>query len=132
VSIPMQHMLAYDLHEVADYACGPIFIFGNGHTTTMNLDVWESLSDDQQQLIQETADETQEWFLEHAVDQEESYREELEDLGVQFDEFDAADFEEWQERSPDFLAEWLEDMEERGQGEQAQPVYDQVREIVGE
>jgi TRAP-type transport system periplasmic protein len=130
VSIPMQHMLAYDLHEVADHACGPIFIFGNGHTTTMNLDVWESLSDDQQELIEETAAETQEWFVDHAIEQEASYRDELEGLGVQFDSFDEADFEEWQQRSPDFLGEWLEDMEERGMGDEAQEVHDRMRDIV--
>lgn len=132
VSIPMQHMLAYDLHEVADYACGPIFIFGNGHTTTINLDVWESLSDDQQQLIEETAAETQEWFIDHAVEQEESYQEELEGHGVEFAAFDEDDFEEWQDRSPDFLAEWLEELEQSGMGDEAQPVYDEMRDIVGE
>ena len=132
LSVAMSHMDALDLHEVGSYACGPIFIFGNGHTTTINLDVWESLSAEQQGLIDEVAAETQDWYHEHALETEQELRETLEERGVEFVPFPEEDLQEWQERSPDVIAEWVESLEAEGLGEEAAEVADRVREVWGQ
>ncbi len=129
VTIPLAHMLTYDLHEVADYICGPVFYLGNGNTATVNLDTWEDLSGDQQELITETAEETQDWFLDYAIDQEESYRSELEeDLGVEFLDFPQDELEEWHESAPDFLGDWADERSADGY-EQIDDLHERIRDI---
>src|SRR5690606_36817311 len=84
ISIAQQHIDAFDLYDVIDYACGPIFINGAGHSTTMNLDTWESLPDDLQQLVDDTADEVQDWWYDYVLQTEQDLRGELEDAGITF------------------------------------------------
>lgn len=108
LTIPMRHMLAYDLHEVGSYVCGPIFVFANGHTTVMNGDVWEGLSDEQQTVVQEASAEAQEWFTQDSKEREEGYQEQLEAEGVTFVDFPVEDLEQWREESPDFIEKWAD------------------------
>lgn len=108
VTIPMRHMLAYDLHEVADQACGPIMYMANGHTTAINKDVWEGLSDEQRQLFEESAEEAQATFTEEAIAEEEQFSADLEAEGLVFKNFDEADFAEWQDMVPDLIDTWAE------------------------
>lgn len=108
LTIPMRHMLAYDLHEVGSHVCGPIFVFANGHTTVMNGDVWDELSDDQQAVLEEASAEAQTWFTEDSKEREEGYREQLEAEGVTFVDFPAEDLAEWADESPDFIEKWAD------------------------
>lgn len=108
VTIPMRHMLAYDLFDVADQACGPIFFMANGHTTAINKDVWEGFSDEQRDLVLEAAEEAQADFTEDALAQEDEFKADLEGEGVTFSTFDEADFQEWQEMVDDPIDTWSE------------------------
>ena len=115
-------------HEVAQYACGPIWWLGAGHQILMNIDTWESLSPDQQEAIERAAADAQEFAIEFIVDRQEDLLDRMaEDIEVA--SFPEGDLEEWIEATPDFAAEWLERMQEAGHGEGAQEIYDKIREI---
>jgi TRAP-type transport system periplasmic protein len=129
VPLPPQVFMDGDFFEVASYACGPIFWLGAGHTITINLDMWESLSESQQEAMTEAAEEITEFSLDFYIENEVETIELHGDEGVEFQEFPEEDFEAMQQAAPDFLEEWLNDREADGQGEEAREVYEAMLEI---
>jgi TRAP-type transport system periplasmic protein len=127
-SLPADNILDHDMHEVAQYACGPIWWLGAGHQILMNIDTWESLSPDQQDAIERAAADAQEFSIEFIVDRQEDLLDRMAE-NMEVNSFPEGDLEEWIEATPDFAAEWLERMQEAGHGEGAQEIYDKMREI---
>lgn len=128
-SLPPDVFLDFDLASVAPQSCGPIFWLGAGHQILINLEAWDTLSPDQQEAIDRAALETQEWSIDYYVERQEDLLAQVEEAGVETQAFPDDEFADWQERSPDFADAWLERMEEAGNGDLAQEIYDKIREI---
>ncbi|WP_150462771.1 TRAP transporter substrate-binding protein DctP [Nesterenkonia ebinurensis] len=129
LTVAAAHIVSQDLHEVAPYACGPIFWLGNGHTTTMNLDVWNSLSEEEQEDILSIAEETQDWYFENAIQEEENLVEELSSEGMTFESFPEKDLQEWIEQAPDSIEWWSSLVEDSHPDLDVGALAEQVREI---
>ena len=129
VTLPPQVFMDGDFYDVASYACGPIFWLGAGHTITINTDSWDALSADQQEVMERAAEEVTEFSLDFYIENQTETLELHTEEGVEFQEFPDDDFATMQEQAPDFLAEWLAEREAAGDGDAAQEVYDQMREI---
>lgn len=80
----------------------------------INLDVWNSLTSRQQDIIQQAADETQSWLIEQVKEDTEDYVDVFKDAGVTFYTMSDADKAEWAEMLPDLPGEWAEEMEALG------------------
>lgn len=129
VTLPPQVFMDGDFYEIASYACGPIFWLGAGHTITINLDTWDALSDDQREAMTVAAEQVTDFSLDFFIENEVETIALHGDEGVEFQEFPAADFQELQDVSPDFLEEWYLEREAAGQGDAALEVYEQMLEI---
>ena len=128
-SLPPDVFLDFDMASVAPYACGPIFWLGAGHQILLNLDTWEELSPDQQEAIDRAAQEAQEWSIDYYIERQQKLLAQLEEEGVEIQAMPEDEFAEWQERSPDFADAWLQRMQDAGNGDLAQEIYDKIREI---
>lgn len=129
VPLPPQVFMDGDFFEVASYACGPIFWLGAGHTITINLEVWDSLSEAQRDAMLQAAEEVTEFSLGFYIENQAETIELHGDEDVEFQEFPAEDFQALVDASPDFLEEWFNAREEEGRGEEAREVYEQMLEI---
>ncbi|MPZ61007.1 MAG: hypothetical protein GEU93_06875 [Propionibacteriales bacterium] len=128
-SLPPDVFLDFDMASVAPDACGPIFWLGAGHQILLNMDTWGELSSDQQEAIDRAAMEAQEWSIDYYIERQEDLLAQLEEDGVEVQAMAEDEFAEWQERSPDFADQWLKRMQDAGNGDAAQEIYDKLREI---
>src|SRR5215475_12486858 len=64
------------LHEVSNLACGPVFTFV-GHDWVMNLETFNRLPADLQQIVVDTANETKARYVQFAVEREKKGQEEV-------------------------------------------------------
>jgi TRAP-type C4-dicarboxylate transport system substrate-binding protein len=131
LSIPTTHMLTLKLHEAGKHACGPYFMFAMGHLTAITLDTWKRIPPDLQKLVQDTASEVQDWYLQHLKQTEGTDKQKLQALKMEFTAFPAAQMEDWRKRTPDFVQAWVTDMKAKGQGAEAERVAGKLRAILG-
>lgn len=122
------NVAAYNLAEVGTYQCGPTLSMA-GHLVVMNRDRWDSLPEDVQAIITEEAEAAQDRYLEWLATSEQEDRKEIEAAGGTFIEIPEEEMERWREATPDLLQAWVDDLETRGQGDQAAEVAEQWREM---
>ncbi len=117
-----------NLHEVGNNLCTATLGTIIGPQVFMNLELWESLPADIQQVFIEVGAEARQRAIEGQVQAEEVALEAMAEQGVELQVFPPADQEAWIEAAPDVIGEWVETMEGRGQGDQAEQIADVLRE----
>lgn len=81
----------------------------------VNLDFWNSLPSEYQEMFEQAAEEAEAWHLEQLLTKEEEYREFLEDdEGLTFHQMSTVDKETWAAAMPDSPSDFAWDMEALG------------------
>jgi TRAP-type C4-dicarboxylate transport system substrate-binding protein len=114
----IKHVSLWDLGSIAAYG---VFI---------NLDKWNRLSPDVRSTIEQVAKDTGVFAHKHAVEMDSRIVKKLKDAGVQFHEVPVAEKKKWIDSSPNFLDEWVKDMDKIGKGEPARQMKNLWLEIV--
>lgn len=107
---PLMNIYSSRLHEVQDY----ISLTGHKYESTpllMSKMMWDMLTEEQQQAVQEAADEAGEFNRQASLEADEELRTQLEEAGVEFNEVDTAPFIEatssvydlWREEYPELV-----------------------------
>jgi len=130
-SVPIGAIIDNKLHEVSNMACGPIFSFV-GHDWVINLDKFNSMPEDLQKLIVDTANDTKLRYVEFAEQITASAKKDIVTEGMVVKILPAADLAEWTANAPDLLAKWEEDLAGKGKGEEARAVGARFRELLAQ
>jgi hypothetical protein len=85
-------MVGASLHEVVDYVVGPP-VFNTDHVVIMNLNTWNSLSQNAQTIIEETMKEADVWLLDQSLQQLTGNFQDMLDEGVEHIEWSTSDTE---------------------------------------
>lgn len=107
---PLMNIYSSKLHEVQDY----ISLTGHKYESTpllMSKVVWDSLSSEDQQAVQEAAVEAGEFNRQASLEADENLRSAMEEEGVEFNEVDKAPFieatqsvyDDWREQYPELV-----------------------------
>lgn len=93
--------------DVSLWNLGSIVAYG----AFINLDKWNSLPPDIRKAIEEAAAATSAFAHKHAVETESKILQKLKKAGVKFHKVPVAERQEWIAASPNFLDEWVKNME---------------------
>lgn len=107
---PLMNIYSSKLHEVQDY----ISLTGHKYESTpllMSKVVWDSLSSEDQQAVQEAAVEAGEFNRQASLEADENLRSAMEEEGVEFNEVDKAPFieatqsvyDDWRKQYPELV-----------------------------
>lgn len=107
---PLMNIHSSKLHEVQDY----ISLTGHKYESTpllMSKTVWDTLTPEQQEVIQEAAIEAGEFNRQASLEADEELRKEMEEAGVEFNEVDPEPFieatesvyDQWREEYPELV-----------------------------
>lgn len=119
------------LHEIAPYVSKTGIGLTPGVIRLINLDVWNKLPADVQQVMEEVAEELMgEVGLEIANSHYEEAMEKLTQEGATFVEF--KDRDKWINMLPDFRAEWVKEMEGTDIEEEAKELYQMWNDVLEE
>ena len=110
-------------YEVAKFNCGPVMSIA-GHIIVMGTRTWDKLPEDIQEVILEVAAETQPEYINWSNAYEVAAMGRIEEGGGRFSEIPSDEMAKWKTAAPDFLEEWVNEMSERGLGEEARSVSD--------
>ncbi|GGF74988.1 hypothetical protein GCM10011402_29580 [Paracoccus acridae] len=120
----------YRLYEVAkNISTVPAFVGPTGGVWISET-AWSNLTPDDQRLIKEVAAEALQRDFEEVTAAAEDARAYLVENGVTLHEFPAEELEKWKSANPDFLADFVRQMEAAGQGDAARQIvqiYAEVR-----
>lgn len=123
------NILAYRLYEPGTYSCGPVMSIA-GHLIVINQDVLNSLSEGDQQIIMEEAEKAGKAYIDNIEKIEEDAEVAIEEAGGVVKEFPADELALWKDTAPDLLQDWVDDMDQRGLGEEAAEVAAYWRESI--
>ena len=114
--------------DVSLWDLGSIIAYG----AWMNIDKWNKLPPDIRKSIGEAAKSAGAFAHEHSVKMESKIKEQLKKAGVKFPPVPAAERQKWIDASPNFLNEWVKNMEKlsKEQGETAKQLRTFWLEIV--
>ena len=99
-------------HEVTDYWVGPQIVYSNASTPLINLDVWNSLTQEEQDLLTQTVIDLEEemWDLHWWIWTGEEYGEEsIINAGVEHIQWSEAESRQFQEQWMEALWEYVEE-----------------------
>lgn len=120
----------YRLYEVAkNISTVPAFVGPTGGVWISET-AWSSLTPDDQRLIEEVAAEALQRDFEEVTAAAEDARAYLAENGVMLHDFPVEELEKWKSANPDFLADFVRQMEAAGQGDAARQIvqiYAEVR-----
>ena len=124
------NILSNRLYEPGPYSCGPVMAI-IGHLIVINSDVFDSLSEEDQAVILEEADKANQAYIDNIEKAEDAAGEEIVAAGGTITPFPDEELAKWKEASPVLLQDWVNDMEGRGLGTQAQEVSDYWTKMIG-
>lgn len=113
-------MVNYKIYEVAKHIHHITIWQGPTNGTWISLKSWEKLTPEQQQIMQEVSLEAMRKDRDVTIAAGEAAIEELKAKGVEFHEFPAEEEAKWRAANPDFFADFIADMAEKGRGEDAE------------
>lgn len=112
---------AIKVYEVGEYSCGPVMSI-TGHMIFIGQKTWDSLPEDIQQIMLEEAEKAGKAYIDSIEQAEAEAGEEIEANGGVIKPMKDGELEKWHEAAPDMLQQWVDEMTEAGQGEQAEEV----------
>lgn len=112
---------AIKVYEVGKYSCGPVMSI-TGHMIFIGQKTWDSLPEDIQQIMLEEAEKAGKAYIDSIEEAEAEAGEEIEANGGVIKPMKDGELEKWHEAAPDMLQQWVDEMTEAGQGEQAEEV----------
>lgn len=131
VPLSFDYIRDYRLYEVADnIALVPAFVGPTGGVWISEA-TWQSLSEEEQELLLTVADEALQRDYELVTAAADEARAYLEEEGVSIQDFPEEEEEKWREANPDFFGNFIANMEQRGQGEAAEQMIEIYREVRG-
>jgi TRAP-type C4-dicarboxylate transport system substrate-binding protein len=118
-------------HEVAPNIC--MWNIGSfvGHGNWINLEKWNSLPPDVQQIMIETAKEASKVELDMRAKMDQVARQKLTEAGVNFIEIAPEERQKWVDACPKFMDKWQSEMEGQGLGDQAKQMKAEWLKILG-
>ncbi|MCO6390092.1 hypothetical protein GTW25_03515 [Aliihoeflea aestuarii] len=119
---------AYRLYEAGKYSCGPGLNIA-GHMVVISDRSWQRLPEDIQAIITEEAAATQQAYVEWIDAATAASTDRITENGGEIITLSPETLQEWQEKTPDLLQLWVDDMAGRGQGEQAEMVASEWRDM---
>jgi TRAP-type transport system periplasmic protein len=124
-------VLNLNIHEVAKHISEITIWLGPTNATWVSLQSWERLTPEQQRIVEEVSREAMYRDRDATIGIAEEARSKLIEHGVTFHEFPEAEQQKWREANPDFFADFIAAMEEKGKGEDARRMIEIWREVVG-
>ncbi len=111
--------LNYRTYEVAPHFTEVIVWAGPGWGVWISTAAWRELSEAHQAALLAAAEDARLHELTLLAEEEAAARALLAERGVVFHPFPETELAAWRERAPDFMAQFVETMETRGEGEAA-------------
>lgn len=109
----------YKIYEVAKYVTEVVMWEGPAWGVFFSQKSWDKLSAKHQQIIMDVAERARKLELTKTAEAGITARKFLEDKGVKFSAFPAAELAKWQKANPDFYGDWIKKMEKQGKGAEA-------------
>jgi TRAP-type C4-dicarboxylate transport system substrate-binding protein len=120
---------AYRLPEVGKYTCGPIHSAA-GHMVVISKRTWDRIPEDIQKIITEEANKAQQEYVTWLEKNDEETIQAIKAMGGEVKKFQEAEMTKWKGKTPDLLQAWVDDMTQRGQGENAKKVAEAWRKMI--
>ncbi len=124
------NVLSNRLYEPGKYSCGPIMAIA-GHLIVINNDKWAAISEEDRAIMLEEAKIASGEYIDNIEAAEEAAGAEIIAGGGEIKAFPASELDIWKEKAPNFLQNWVDDMESRGLGEQAEATAELIRAETG-
>ena len=124
-------VLNYKMYEVAKNIHRITIWEGPTNATWISLKSWDKLTAEQQKILQEVSLEAMHKDRDVTIAAGAAAIAELEAKGVQFHEFPAEEQAKWRELNPDFFADFIEEMEALGTGDDARKTIKIWKEVTG-
>ena len=121
----------YKIHEVAKHISDVTLWLGPSTGIWISQAAWNQLTADQQAVMSEVAQEAAERDRDAVLAAGEAAISTLKSKGVQFHEFPDAEKAKWRSANPDFFADFIEDMEAKGWGDDARRTVAIWKEVTG-
>ncbi|MEL7982556.1 C4-dicarboxylate TRAP transporter substrate-binding protein [Vreelandella titanicae] len=112
---PMTDAASFKLHEVAEYLIDLPMGGIAANVDVMNLETFNSLSPDSQELITKLGAEATDWWAEQSQEKADEALQTMKEGGLEVVEFKEAD--KLRETVPDMVSIWQDVMTERGMGD---------------
>lgn len=127
IILPWDFLASNRLYEVAGYAStinlGPVV----AHAVAYNLDTWNSLDPQVQELLIETSRDAEAYDVERVSESAEKSLQTILDNGVELIEFE--DQDRLEEMVPDLLQVWVDRMRDQGRGDAAEAMAQRWRQL---
>jgi len=123
------NILSNRLYEPGPTSCGPVMAI-TGHLIVINEDVWNDISDADQEIMLEEATKAGKAYIDNIEASEEAAGEAIVKAGGTIKPFPAEELAKWTDAAPDLLQNWVDDMDERGMGDEAAEVSEYWRAII--
>ncbi|HLS68802.1 MAG TPA: TRAP transporter substrate-binding protein DctP [Kiloniellales bacterium] len=129
VPLSFDYIRDYRLYEVAEnISLVPAFVGPTGGVWISEM-TWQSLSEEEQELILEVTEEALEKDFEMVTAAADEARAYLEQQGVSVEEFPEEEEARWREANPDFFADFITRMEGQGKGDAARKMVEIYKEV---
>jgi TRAP-type C4-dicarboxylate transport system substrate-binding protein len=125
-------MKNYKMYEVAKHYHDITLWEGPTWGVWITETAWNKLSDEQKKIVEEVAEEARVQDLQAAKDAAAEAVGFLKEQGVKFETWPQAEKDKWRAALPDFFAEWIAKMEEKGKGDDARKAIDIWKQVVKE
>ncbi len=132
VTITVDFMIKLNLHDIAKHVHDITLWQGASNSIWISRDIWDGFTDEQRTIVQELSFVAERLDLDQFIAINELTIEKLKSNGVQFHDFPAEEAEKWQNSSPDFLGQFVEDMTNLGHGESAKRFVEIWKEVVND
>ncbi|MBL10553.1 MAG: hypothetical protein CL402_08590 [Acidiferrobacteraceae bacterium] len=129
IPVSMDLYLNYKFYEVAKHVHDITIWEGPTAGTWITTAAWGRLSPEEQQIVQEVSREAMIKDRDATIQAGKDAIGQLEAQGVQFHDFPQADKDKWRAAIPDFFADFISDMDDRGKGDQARKMIEIWKEV---
>ncbi|WP_170336782.1 C4-dicarboxylate TRAP transporter substrate-binding protein [Ruegeria arenilitoris] len=120
----------YKIYEVAKHISEITIWEGPTNATWISLDAWNQLSPEHQSIIEEVSREAMRKDRDATMAADAGARKALAQLGVTFHEFPEEEKQKWMDANPDFFADFVVTMDEKGKGDDARKMISIWEEVV--
>ena len=122
-------LVSYKIYEVAKHHHDVTIWQGPTNGTWITLDAWNNLTAEQQQVVEQVSIEAMRKDAAVTIQAGKDARKILEDKGMIFHSFPESEAAKWDSLNPDFFADFITAMEEKGLGDDARKTIEIWREI---